>query len=140
ALRGVLRVPALYSAAAAGLVLAFDVTPPAALMRPLSLLSDAAVPLMILVLGMQIEKATWPERPGVVAVAVLISLVATPLAAFGLAQLVGLSGPAYQAGVLQSSMPTAVVTTMLVLEFGGAINFVTSAVCAATLLSPFTLT
>src|SRR5690606_40241637 len=62
-------------------------TPPAALMRPLSLLSDAAVPLMILVLGMQIEKATWPERPGVVAVAVLISLVATPLAAFGLAQL-----------------------------------------------------
>ena len=37
-------------------------------------------------------------------------------------------------------MPTAVITTMLALEFGGAVNFVTSAVCAATLLSPFTLT
>jgi predicted permease len=37
-------------------------------------------------------------------------------------------------------MPTAVITTILTLEFGGAINFVTSAVCAATLLSPFTLT
>jgi predicted permease len=71
---------------------------------------------------------------------VAISLVATPLAAFGLARLVGLDGPALQAGVLQSSMPTAVVTTMLTLEFGGAVNFVTSAVCAATLLSPFTLT
>ena len=140
ALRGVLRVPAVYSAIAAALALAFHVTPPAAVMRPLALLSDAALPLMILVLGMQIEKATWPERPGVVAVAVALSLVATPLAAFGLAHLLGLSGPALQAGVLQSSMPTAVITTMLTLEFGGAINFVTSAVCAATLLSPFTLT
>ena len=140
ALRGVLRVPAVYGAVAAGLALAFDVMPPDAVMRPLRLLSDAALPLMILVLGMQIERATWPERPGVVAAAVAISLVATPLAAFGLAHLVGLSGPALQAGVLQSSMPTAVITTMLALEFGGAINFVTSAVCAATLLSPFTLT
>ena len=140
ALRGVLRVPAVYGAVAAGLALAFDVTPPDAVMRPLRLLSDAALPLMILVLGMQIERATWPERPGVVAAAVAISLVATPLAAFGLAHLMGLSGPALQAGVLQSSMPTAVITTMLALEFGGAINFVTSAVCAATLLSPFTLT
>ncbi len=140
ALRGVLRVPAVYGAVAAGLTLAFHVTPPEPIMRPLSLLSDAALPLMILVLGMQIERATWPDRPGVVAVAVAISLVATPLAAFGIARLMGLSGPALQAGVLQASMPTAVVTTILALEFGGAINFVTSAVCAATLLSPFTLT
>jgi predicted permease len=140
ALRGVLRVPAVYGAVAAGLALAFDVTPPEAVMRPLRLLSDATLPLMILVLGMQIERATWPERPGVVAAAVAISLVATPLAAFGLARLIGLSGPALQAGVLQSSMPTAVITTMLALEFGGAVNFVTSAVCVATLLSPLTLT
>jgi predicted permease len=140
ALRGVLRVPAVYGAIAAGLALAFHITLPAPVMRPLSLLSDAALPLMILVLGMQIERATWPDRPGVVAVAIGISLVATPLAAFGVAHLMGLSGPALQAGVLQSSMPTAVVTTILALEFGGAINFVTSTVCAATLLSPFTLT
>ena len=64
----------------------------------------------------------------------------TPLAAFGLAHLVGLQGAALQAGVLQASMPTAVITTILALEFDGAINFVTSVVCAATLLSPLTLT
>ena len=37
-------------------------------------------------------------------------------------------------------MPTAVITTILALEFGGAVNFVTSVVCVATLLSPLTLT
>ena len=96
---------------------------------------------MILVLGMQLERTTWPDRPGVVAVAVAISLIATPLAALRRWRTwSGCSGPALQAGVLQASMPTAVITTILALEFGGAINFVTSAVCAATLLSPFTLT
>jgi predicted permease len=140
ALRGVLRVPAVYGAVAAALTIALGVPVPEPVLRPLALLSDAALPLMILVLGMQLERTTWPDRPGVVGVAVAISLVATPLAAFGLAQLMRLSGPALQAGVLQASMPTAVITTILALEFGGAVNFVTGAVCAATLLSPLTLT
>jgi predicted permease len=140
ACRGVLRVPAVYGAVAAGAAMALGVHIPEPVMKPLSLLSDAALPLMILVLGMQIERATWPARPGVVAVAVGLSLVATPLVAFGIARGLGLSGPALQAGVLQASMPTAVITTILTLEFGGAVDFVTSAVCAATILSPLTLT
>ena len=96
--------------------------------------------MMVLVLGMQLERATWPERPDMVAVAALLSLVATPLAAFGIAHLIGLEGAAFQAGVLQASMPTAVVTTILALEFNVAPNFVTSVVCVTTLLSPITLT
>jgi hypothetical protein len=95
---------------------------------------------MILVLGMQLERAKRPERPGVVATAVLVSLVLTPLAAIGLARLVGLEGPAFQAGVLQASMPTAVITTILALEYDALPDFVTSVVFVSTLLSPFTVT
>ena len=109
-------------------------------MRPVGMLSDAALPLMILVLGMQIERATMPERPVVVAAAVAVSLVLTPLAAIGWAHVVGLRGAAFQAGVLQSSMPTAVMTTILALEFDALPQFVTSVVCVATLLSPLTVT
>jgi predicted permease len=140
ALAGVLRVPAVYGAAAAAVVMAFGLQLPDAVARPVTLLSDAALPMMVLVLGMQLERATWPERPDMVAVAALLSLVATPLAAFGIAHLIGLEGAAFQAGVLQASMPTAVITTILALEFDVAPNFVTSAVCVTTLLSPFTLT
>jgi predicted permease len=95
---------------------------------------------MILVLGMQIERATMPERPIVVASAVVVSLILTPLAAIGWAHVVGLRGAALQAGVLQSSMPTAVMTTILALEFDALPQFVTSVVCIATLLSPLTVT
>ena len=135
-----LRVPPFYAAIAALIAMGLHVTIPPIVMRPITMLSDAALPLMILVLGMQIERATMPERPVVVATAVFVSLVLMPLAAIGWAHLVGLQGPAFQAGVLQSSMPTAVMATILALEFDAQPQFVTSVVCIATLLSPVTVT
>ena len=140
ALAGVLRVPAVYGAVAAAVVLALGAHVPDPIARPMSLLSDAALPMMILVLGMQLERVTWPERPDMVIAASFLSLVATPLAAFGVAHVLGLKGAALQAGVLQASMPTAVITTILALEFDVFPNFVTSVVCVTTLLSPLTLT
>ena len=137
---GVVRVPAVYGAALAALSMAFGWTLPVALMRPVTMMSDAALPVMILVLGMQLERATWPERPVMVAAAVALSIILTPLAAIAIAELVGLRGAAFQAGVLQASMPTAVITTILALEFDVAPNFVTSVVCLSTLLSPVTVT
>jgi predicted permease len=71
---------------------------------------------------------------------VAISLIVTPLAGVGLAHLVGLRGAAFQAGVLQASMPTAVITTILALEFDALPDFVTSVVFVSTLLSPLTVT
>jgi predicted permease len=140
ALLGLIRVPAFYGAMAALIIMSVGISVPAIVMRPVGMLSDAALPLMILVLGMQIERASMPERPLVVAAAVVVSLILTPLAAIGWAHVVGLQGAALQAGVLQSSMPTAVMTTILALEFDAMPQFVTSVVCFATLLSPLTVT
>jgi hypothetical protein len=140
ALAGVFRVPADYGALAAAAVMGLGLPVPDVIARPMALLSDAALPMMVLVLGMQLERARWPERLDVVVVASVLSLIATPLAAFGVAHLLGLQGAAFQAGVLQASMPTAVITTILALEFDVAPSFVTSVVCVTTLLSPVTLT
>jgi hypothetical protein len=140
ALLGVARVPAVYGAVAAAVMMSLGGQTPAVIMRPVGMLSDAALPMMVLVLGMQLERATLPSRPIVVAVAVALSLIVTPLAAIGVAHLVGLQGAAFQAGVLQSAMPTAVITTILALEFDVLPDFVTSVVCVATLLSPLTVT
>jgi predicted permease len=136
----VLRMPAIYGIAAALLTLWTGVELPTPLMRPITLLSDAALPLMILVLGMQLERAASPERPALVAAAVCLSLLAAPLVALGLTSLLGVSGAARQAVVVLSSMPVAVATTILALEFEASPDFVTSAVFLSTLLSPITLT
>src|SRR5687768_13300758 len=60
ALAGVLKVPAVYGGLAAAVVMIFGLHVPDAIARPMALLSDAALPMMILVLGMQLERATWP--------------------------------------------------------------------------------
>ena len=140
ALAGVLRVPAVYGAVAAAVTMAFGLHVPDAIARPMAMLSDAALPMMVLVLGMQLERATIPERPALVAVAVVLSLIVAPLVSLGLVSLLGLSGSARQAGVVLASMPVAVVTTILALEFDVAPAFVTSTVFVSTLLSPLTLT
>jgi predicted permease len=140
ALRGVTRVPTIYAVAAAGLVTWLRMPLPEAVLRPVALLSDAALPLMILVLGMQLERATRPERVSVVATAVALSLFVTPVLGWGFARLLGFEGAAFQAAVIQASMPAAVVTTILALQYEVAPSFVTSVVVISTLLSPFTLT
>jgi predicted permease len=140
ALWGVTRVPTIYAVAAAGLVMWLRIPLPETALRPITLLSDAALPLMILVLGMQLERATKPERVSVVATAVALSIVATPILGWVLARLLGLEGAAFQAAVIQASMPAAVVTTILALQYEIAPSFVTSVVIVSTLLSPFTLT
>jgi predicted permease len=89
---------------------------------------------------MQLERAGRPNRPALVAAAVCASLLIAPLVALGLTSLFGVTGAARQAVVVLSSMPVAVATTILALEFDASPDFVTGAVFLSTILSPLTLT
>ena len=139
ALARLFRVPAVYAVAAAIIVLATGAVVPVAVMRPIRLLSDAAIPVMLLVLGMQLERATTPRHPIAVAAAVVLSLVVAPILAFGLTAVLGLAGAARQAAIIEASMPAAVITTVLALEFDLDAGFATNVVFFTTLLSPITL-
>ena len=139
ALRGLVRVPAVWGLLAAALVIWTGVELPKAVSRPVALLGDAAIPSMLLVLGMQFEKGARPERPGLVALAAALVLVATPIIGFLLAGALGLTGVTRQAVLVQSAMPSAVITTIVALEFDVAPAFVASVVVVTTLASPLTL-
>jgi predicted permease len=138
-LAGILRVPALYGLAAALLVTMTRVAVPPTLMRPIGMLSDAALPLMILGLGTQLKRATFPKRPAAVLTAVALSLLLAPVIGATLTMALGLYGGARNAAIVISAMPAAVVTTVLALEFDLDTSFVTSVVFLSTLLSPVTL-
>jgi hypothetical protein len=140
ALAGVLKVPAVYGVIAAVLVMLTRASVPPVVMRPIQLLSGAALPCMIMVLGMQMERTDKIEHPVLVGLATVLSLVVTPLLAWGLVNALGMTGASRQAAMIESSMPTAVVTTILALEYKVAPGFVTSTVFLSTLLSPFTVT
>ena len=139
ALSRLFRVPALYAVTAAVIVLSTHTTVPEIVLRPVGLLSDAAIPIMLLILGMQLERAVMPKHPVAVGAAVVLSLVVAPMIAFGLSAVLGLTGAARQAAIIEASMPAAVITTVLALEFDLDAGFSTSVVFFTTLLSPVTL-
>jgi len=139
ALLGLVRVPALWGVLAAVLVIWSGVTLPTGVFRPVELLGSAAIPVMLLVLGMQFEKGAWPERPGLVAAAAGLAIVGSPLIGLGLAPLLGIDGITRQAVLVEAAMPSAVITTILALEFDVAPRFVTSVVVVTTLASSVTV-
>jgi predicted permease len=140
ALKGVLKVPAFYGLLLAAAMNRFGWELPVALSRPLDLLAQAAIPAMLLVLGLQLAEVQRPERLGLVTAASAFKLLVGPLIGLGYAALLGLTGPSRQAAVIEASMPAAVITTILAVEYGVNPTFVTGVVVLATLLSPLTVT
>jgi len=139
AVAGILRVPSLYALAVAFIILVTHTTVPTAISRPVGMLSDAAIPMMILVLGMQLRRATFPNRPGAVMVAVALSLLVAPVVGITLSAALGMTGIARNVAIVVSAMPAAVITTVLAMEFDLDSAFVTSVVFVSTLLSPVTI-
>jgi hypothetical protein len=113
---------------------------PLPLERTVTLLGDASIPAMLVLLGMQLKNADWNGRAIPLALTTVMRLLVAPAAAFLLTPLFGLAGPARQAIVTEAAMPAAVLNTVLATEFEAEPSLVTAAVFITTLLSPLTLT
>jgi len=139
-LRGLLKIPVVYVVPLALVFITLDWELPLPLSRSVALLSDAAIPGMLLVLGLQLQKVQRTRNARALLLAGGMRLLGGMGMGLLLAPLFGLQGMAYNAGVLESSMPTAVLSTILATEYEAEPAFVTAAVFATTLLSPLTLT
>lgn len=140
ALAGLLRIPAVYAVPAALLVRGIGWELPPAIQRPIELLAGATIPCMLILLGMQTAGIRVAGRGGLLALAGGLRLVVAPALAWGLAAALPLTGPARQAAILESGMPTAVLASMLATQYDADPEFVAAAVLFSTVLSPLTLT
>ena len=140
AIKGLLRLPSIYALILGLIVVRLGIVLPPYLERTVTMLSAASIPSMLVLLGLQFVNIKWDGQLRPLVMVSAIRLLVAPLLAIGLARLFGLTGPAYQATVLEAGMPTAVLTTVLATEFDCKPSFVTTVVIATTLLSPFTLT
>ena len=135
-----IKLPTIYAVVLAFLFNALDWTLPLPLERTTSLLGQAAIPTMLVLLGLQLGRANLSGQVKEMGVANILRLVVAPALAIALAYAFGLQGHAFQAGVTEASMPTAVMATVLATEFDVHPAFVTTVVTTTTLLSPLMLT
>jgi hypothetical protein len=140
ALRAPFRYPVLYAAALGVLVNALSIELPTTIDAPAATLADAAVPAMLVVLGLQLRNVTGREHLADTAMVNASRFLIAPAVAWGAATVLGLDG--YERGtmVVLAGMPTAVVATILATEFHAYPVFVTRAVVTTTLTSMLTLT
>jgi predicted permease len=140
AIKGLVKFPAIYALAAGILFLRFNWQLPSGLDRVVTLLSNAAIPCMLVLLGMQLVNIRLNGQRLPLLLTSSMRLLIAPLLAIALTRLFHVSIPATQAVVLEAAMPVAVMTTILATEFDVEPSFVTAAVLLTTLLSPLTLT
>jgi predicted permease len=140
ALKGLLKVPSVYAIPLALIARSSGFSFPTYLWQPLDLLASAAIPSMLIILGIQIGVSNWPRQNGLLALTLILRLLVSPAIAFALTPLLGFQGPSFQAGILEAAMPTAVMTSILALEFEVQPDYVSNAILATTVLSPLTVT
>ena len=136
----VFRIPSLYAVAAAVAIRLADITLPALIAKPIAMLSQAAIPVMLVVLGFQMGAEIQVERPGSLFTAVSVRLLASGGIAYGVGALMGLHGLPLAVLVVIYSMPAMVYSIVLATEFGVDPRFVANAVIASTVCSMLTLT
>lgn len=121
AVEGILRIPVLYAVVAALVVRWFDAVPPTdgEVMRTVSLLGDAAIPMFLLILGLQLAATQSGTSLAETAPALGLKSVVAPVVGFGSLLLVGIDDPAVAGAFLvECAAPAAVTPLLFLIEFG----------------------
>ncbi|NYB26120.1 MAG: AEC family transporter [Methanobacteriaceae archaeon] len=106
----------------------------------LDYLSGAAIPLIMLSLGLSLEFKEVKERFNLASFVTVIRLVISPLIAIALATILGLSGLNYSVAVVQAGMPSGMLTMVLAIAYNLDVKVTAACVFLSTALSMVSLT
>ena len=139
AVRNTLVIPLPYAAALGLVVNMGQIAVPAPIMDFASILGQASIPLMLIILGIQISRTTLDGQWKVMMGAASIRLMGGAVVGLILAYLLGLEGVSRQVAIVEAAMPTAVLAGVLATEFNDNAQLVSSIILLSTLLSIITL-
>lgn len=140
ALFGLFKLPVVYGVILAMLMKTTGLQLPVPLERTVEIAANGAIPLMLILLGLELTRIQWSQNFRALGLGVFTKLLVGPAVGLLLASLFGLHGHALQGNVIESAMPAAVATTVVATEYKLEPALVTAIVFLGTILSPFTLT
>lgn len=133
------RLPAVYAALLAIIVYSFNIPIPAPIMSGITITGNGAIPVMLLVLGMQMADMRPDDGARYIWPAIGLRLLVGPAVGVLIAALIGLQGIGRASMIIESAMPTAVINLILASEFGLPTTNVARIVVLSTLISPLTI-
>jgi predicted permease len=140
AIRAVQRMPMVYGAALGFVLQVFHVKLGNSILAAVDMVADAAIPTVMIVLGMQLAKISVKnlEREKV-SLSLLTKLAISPAIAYVLTLFLPVDEMVKQIMIIMAAMPTAANTTMYALQYNTEPEFVSSATLISTSLSLATL-
>ena len=136
----VFKTPAILAVVPALIFNISGIEVPVFLSRLSGLLGQAMIPVMLVTLGIQMAEIAKIKIDFNVFAASTVRLIGGPVLAVILVPLFGLQGIERDTGILQAAMPSAVLASIIALEYKLIPEFVTTTVLFSTLYSIFTLT
>ena len=144
----IFRLPLIYAVVAAPIVRLLDLVPAEGTptMEVLRLTGDAAIPVMLLLLGIQLANTTYGSAVRRTTPAVILKLAVSPVLAIGVALALGLDGDIGRVFVLACAMPVAVTPLLLTIKYDAGDEaltgpeYVSTAILLSTIGSVGTLT
>lgn len=136
----IFRIPVIYGAVAGLIFQLGNITIDEKLMDIIQMTGNAAIPVVMLILGMQLAQIQREnfELKNINAV-VIIRMIISPLVAMGLIMLMPVDETMKMVFVILNAMPVAANSTMLAVQFNVKPNLVSFSTLVTTLLSLLTI-
>ncbi len=139
-LQRVVRMPVLYGAFLGVLLQLLHVSIPPSFMDAISLVADASIPTVMIVLGMQLAViATKRVEYKYVNAVSVIRMIVSPLLAAAIVSFIPANDLLKDVMILLAAMPAAANTTMFAIQFGTEPDLVSFTTLITTLLSILTI-
>ncbi|GAE24699.1 hypothetical protein JCM9140_647 [Halalkalibacter wakoensis JCM 9140] len=141
AIREVLKMPATYAVMIGLLLKLFNVTVPENLMLTVDIIAEAAIPTVMIILGMQLARIQWGNFEwGNVMYSTIVRLFLSPLIAYGITLLFPMDPLMAKVLIVSAAMPSAATIVMYAVQFDSHPRLVSSVTLVTTIISVATIT
>ncbi|MBU7014670.1 MAG: AEC family transporter [Theionarchaea archaeon] len=136
----VFKIPLIYAVVIASLISSLHVEVPSFVGKSVGLLGSAAIPVCMVLLGIQLCNTHMNKDFKSLLLVNILRLGLSPLIGVALTSLMGIEGVLRSILIVECSMPTAINSVLIAIEFDAEPGFVSSAVLTSTIASIGSLT
>ncbi|MCM2674881.1 AEC family transporter [Alkalicoccobacillus plakortidis] len=141
AMKSVAKMPASYAAVLALLLNVFNLRVPENLFGTIDLISDAAIPMVMVILGMQLAMIKWGHFDWAnITFSVVLRMFISPLIAWLLVMVMPIDPLLGKVLIVSAAMPSAATIVMYAVQFQAQPKLVSSVTLITTIISIPTIT
>ena len=134
------KMPLFYSIVFAVIFKYFNINVPTLILKPLTLMGEAAIPTLLILLGMQLARTNLITNLKPISGSIFLRLFVSPIVAFIICKIFNISGMPAKVLILQTSTPSAIIPLLYAINYDSRPDIVGGTIFFSTILSALTLT